>query len=298
MSNETKTEIGCFWIPGKEEEKIKGKLTLGSKPELELSGSLISQATEKCNLVGKLSGHTHGAVTLFNCLPTLTKNDYGPGTGWQNVHTDTAIIGPGWPDDQSPEDIYAKELTTSIWPMAQIVRPHAVRECRRERSLAIRIEPYTIEIPDCEKEERLFTVLLNRRAGKGSDAQEGTTTLREACSVTIIPESGRERLGFLRQAANELQMLITLLVNQSTIIEGMTFLHIETPENIVDGIFEIHAHWRGEKTQQDNMLRPVCLLEENNKDIIRNWFGETEKYGPSAHQQHYCANPIYLGIDQ
>ena len=77
-------------------------------------------------------------------------------------------------------------------------------------------------------------------------------------------------------------MLITFLVNQSTTIEGMTFLPIETPENIVDEIFEIHAHWRGEKTQQDNMLRPVCLLEENNKDIIRNWFGETEKYGPSA----------------
>ena len=244
-------------------------------------------------MLGKLSGHVYGAVTLFNCFPIRTTNDFGPGTGWQQVHTDTAVIGPGYSDDQSPNDLDARELTTSIWPMAQIIQPDTVKERWEETRLEISIESYTIDIPSCEKEGKLFTVTLNRDAGISWNAIEGKTTLRERCGVTITPDSGRETLGFLRGVAYDLQLLITMLVNQSTTIEEITFLHPETPEEIGYKTFELYAHWRGEKTDQDNMLRPTCYLEDVNKHIIRNWFREREKYGPSAGllcHQHIMGN--------
>ena len=283
--------LGEFWISGKEDIKLPGKLIYGDTHRLELFGTFgesLNSPETMLSIKGLFrtdgqNGVEGNSVTLLDCFTTNHGFVGNANIEFQNIHFDTALIGPilfdGW------EDVEANTLTASIWPMTEWVHPNIieVNHTPPAEPSVIQIRPYyKIPVHGCERHGIPFDLELICSASLTESGMPNGIKVKaeEVCLISVETKSGKESVSNLLEIIEDLKKFLTVIANIPTATDSIHFVHPQYPQEMI----QVHQQW--EKTNRNKETRRSPSLYELNTsrsnigvDVIREWFKLCDKYG-------------------
>ena len=286
---------GLFWLNGEDDEpqKLSGTLVYGHgvRNTLEVLGHLDQDlwgSSPYVNITGVIN-QGFECVTLRNCFAISTEGFPDmPGSSQRFVCNQ---VFKGRLSFGSEEQINAKWLTVSMWPLTQWVDAKLIEFDRKwspsEQQQITVLPDSTATISKCQSDGLTFDVEICSSAGVFPSRR--TLTAHPQSHFRIIPEFAETPVEKLTSVAFKLKLLLTMLADKPAVINTVAFKVPEPEYDATGNTMMLYQEWLGgPPSEQDNQSDWVSIpfrdlrLENVGQNIIPQWFRLFDEYSPAV----------------
>ena len=284
---------GTFWVDNNN-QRLTGVLTCGHgiQNTLEINGHLIddfnfSKTPEPVNITGIVdSGFQH--VALRHCFAINSSGFPGYPGSTQKILCNQVLKGQL--TFENDNEITAKSLTVSMWPLHEWVNPQLLKSnwlSLGDDPIAIETLPNsTITIANCKSGTLTFD--LEVQSYKAFSQSQQRLLIQAKTSVSINPHQEATPIADLLSVAHKLQEFFTLLAGKAATINLATFKAPDPDLQHPKYNTAIFAEWFGgppneeaSKSGWSQIPFREVRLPFINPDALRKWFNLCDEYDPA-----------------